>query len=67
MGTNSAMRAADEVMHFPGFHIEAVEFLLTERDAKGIFVDTLSLDFGPSPGFAVHYRWLPAENGGWSV
>ncbi|MEZ4610202.1 MAG: hypothetical protein R2838_08145 [Caldilineaceae bacterium] len=58
------MRTADEVMHFPGFHIEAVEFLLTERDAKGIFVDTLSLDFGPSPDFAVHYRWLPAGKWG---
>ncbi|MCB9158361.1 MAG: cyclase family protein [Caldilineaceae bacterium] len=55
---------ADGVMHFPGFHIEAVEFLLTERDAKGIFVDTLSLDFGPSPDFAVHYRWLPAGKWG---
>lgn len=54
----------DGVMHFPGFHIEAVEFLLTERDVKGIFVDTLSLDFGPSPDFAVHYRWLPAGKWG---
>lgn len=51
-------RNADDsgVMHFPGFHIEAIEMLLQERNVKGIFVDTLSLDFGPSPDFAVHYR-----------
>ncbi len=59
-------RNADDsgVMHFPGFHIEAIEMLLGERNVKGIFVDTLSLDFGPSPDFAVHYRWLPANKWG---
>ncbi|HAJ34227.1 MAG TPA: cyclase [Chloroflexi bacterium] len=63
----SKFRNADDagVMHFPGFHIEAIEMLLGERNAKGIFVDTLSLDFGPSPDFAVHYRWLPA--GKWGI
>ncbi len=64
--TTGTFRNADNdgVMHFPGFHIEAIEFLLTERNAKGIFVDTLSLDYGPSPDFAVHYRWLPANKWG---
>lgn len=64
---DSKFRNADDsgVMHFPGFHIEAIEMLLGERNAKGIFVDTLSLDFGPSPDFAVHYRWLPA--GKWGI
>lgn len=56
---------ADGVMHFPGFHIETIEMLLNERDAKGILVDTLSLDHGPSADFAVHYRWLPA--GKWGI
>jgi kynurenine formamidase len=56
---------ADGVMHFPGFHIEAIEMLLGERNAKGILVDTLSLDHGPSADFAVHYRWLPA--GKWGI
>ena len=51
-------------MHFPGYHIEAIEFLLGERDAKGIMVDTLSLDHGPSADFAVHYRWLPSNRWG---
>ena len=54
----------DGVMHFPGFHIEAIEMLLSERNVKGIFVDTLSLDYGPSADFAVHYRWLPANKWG---
>jgi kynurenine formamidase len=59
-------RNADDqgVMHFPGFHIETIELMLAERDVKGILVDTLSLDFGPSPDFAVHYRWLPANKWG---
>lgn len=59
-------RNADDegVMHFPGFHVEAVTFLLEERDVKGILVDTLSLDYGPSADFATHYKWLPANRWG---
>jgi kynurenine formamidase len=65
MGTPKFRNADDQgVMHFPGFHIEAIEKLLGEHNVKGIFVDTLSLDFGPSPDFAVHYRWLPAQKWG---
>lgn len=55
---------ANGVLHFPGFHIEAAEFLLEERQVNGIAVDTLSLDYGPSPDFAVHYRWLPSNRWG---
>ena len=54
----------DGVMHFPGFHVEATQFLMEERNVKGIMVDTLSLDFGPSPDFAVHYSWLPSNRWG---
>jgi kynurenine formamidase len=59
-------RNADDqgVMHFPGWHIEAIDFLLAERNIKGILVDTLSLDYGPSADFAVHYRWLPSNRWG---
>ena len=49
----------DGKMHFPGFHIEAIQQLL-EGSTKAIAVDTLSLDFGQSPDFAVHNTWLPA-------
>lgn len=54
----------DGVMHFPGFHIEAAELLIEERNVKGVFVDTLSLDYGPSPDFAFHYRWLGSSRWG---
>ena len=52
-------------LHFPGFHIEAINFLLAERNVKGLLVDTLSLDYGLSPDYAVHNKWLPA--GHWGV
>ncbi|HEU0297113.1 MAG TPA: cyclase family protein [Anaerolineales bacterium] len=55
---------ASGVLHFPGFHVEAAEFLLEERQVNGIAVDTLSLDYGPSADFATHYRWLPANRWG---
>ena len=54
----------DGVMHFPGFHSEAAEMLMTERNVVGIAVDTLSLDHGPSKDFATHYLWLPANRWG---
>jgi kynurenine formamidase len=49
---------ADQKLHFPGFHIEAAQMLL-ETGAVAMAVDSLSLDHGPSPDFAVHYAWLP--------
>lgn len=54
-------RNADgDVMHFPGFHVEAAQMLIEETGAGSIAVDTLSLDHGPSPDFATHYAWLPS-------
>lgn len=47
-------------LHFPGFHVEAVQMLLEETNAAAIGVDTLSLDYGQSADFATHYTWLPA-------
>lgn len=55
---------ADGVMHFPGFHVEAASYLMTERNAGGIAVDTLSLDYGRSEDFATHYAWLPSNRWG---
>lgn len=65
--TTDQFRNADDSggMHFPGFHPDATQFLLEERDVNGIFVDTLSLDYGQSADFAVHYSWLPA--GKWGI
>jgi len=64
LGTDE-FRNADSggVMHFPGFHIEAANYLL-EKEVRGIMVDTLSLDYGPSEDFAVHFGWLPANRWG---
>lgn len=64
--TSDRFRNADDegLMHFPGFHVEATQFLMEERDVKGIMVDTLSLDFGLSQDFAVHYSWLPSNRWG---
>jgi kynurenine formamidase len=48
-----------KTLHFPGFHIEAAQFLIEQPSVKAIAVDTLSLDHGPSPDFIVHKTWLP--------
>ena len=50
--------------HFPGFGIEAVEWLLDRRSVRAIGVDTLSLDPGNSTTFDVHVRWLGADHFG---
>jgi kynurenine formamidase len=55
---------ADGVMHFPGFHTEAVAMLMDGRQVAGIGVDTLSLDYGQSKDFAVHNAWLPSNRWG---
>ncbi|NKB53818.1 MAG: cyclase family protein [Rhizobiaceae bacterium] len=58
--TDFTGRDDNQVMHFPGFHIDATQMLLEESSAVAIAVDTLSLDHGPSQNFATHYAWLPA-------
>lgn len=48
------------VLHFPGFSAEAAEFLMKNRNVRGMAVDSASLDHGPSKDFKVHYMWLPS-------
>lgn len=55
---------ASGVAQFPGFGLEAAQWLLAERDIAGLGVDTLSLDHGPSPNFAVHLAVLPTQRWG---
>ena len=55
---------ASGTYHFPGFGLEAVEWLLERRSIRGIGVDTLSLDPGTSTTFAVHARLLGADRYG---
>ncbi|MGH9788671.1 MAG: cyclase family protein [Candidatus Acidiferrales bacterium] len=44
---------SNNVMHFPGFSVEAVR-LLIERGVAGLGIDTLSVDYGASTNFEVH-------------
>ena len=64
--SGDGFRNADEAgtMHFPGFHIEATDWLMKERNVVGMAVDTLSLDHGPSADFKTHYAWLPSNRWG---
>jgi kynurenine formamidase len=55
---------AEGVMHFPGFHVEAAQWLMEGRNVVGMGVDTLSLDYGQSQDFATHYGWLPTNRWG---
>ncbi len=55
---------ASGTYHFPGFGIEAAEWLLANRSIAAIGVDTLSLDHGPSQTFDVHLAVLGADRYG---
>jgi kynurenine formamidase len=54
----------DGTYHFPGFGVDAVEWLLDRRDITAIGVDTLSLDVGESTTFDVHVTLLGADKYG---
>ena len=47
-------RDEDGRLHFPGFGADAAEFLVQERDIKGIGIDDGSVDPGAASGFPVH-------------
>lgn len=42
-------------LHFPAYSAEAARYLIGERKAKGLGIDTLSIDAGTSRDFAVHH------------
>jgi kynurenine formamidase len=65
-GSVEAYRNTDAggVMRFPGFGVEAVEWLLERRRIRGIGVDTMSLDHGSSTTFDVHLTVLGADRYG---
>ena len=42
-------------LHFPGYSKEAAQFLVEKRKARGLGIDTLSIDPGISKDFAVHH------------
>lgn len=45
---------AKGVMHFPGYSVDAAKLLVEGRKVYGLGIDTLSIDYGPSPDFPVH-------------
>lgn len=51
-------------LNFPGFSVDATDWLVRHRDPVGIGVDTLSLDPGNSADFAVHNTFLPTNRYG---
>ncbi len=51
-------------LNFPGFGLDAAQWLIEKRDVVGIGVDTLSLDPGNSADFAVHFGFLPTNRYG---
>lgn len=65
VGSRMFRNADDEgALHFPGFHEEAAAYLVEERRAGSLIVDTLSLDYGRSTTFPVHTTWLPSNRWG---
>ncbi|MGH2456957.1 MAG: cyclase family protein [Candidatus Limnocylindria bacterium] len=65
-GSTELYRGTDSsgTYHFPGFDLEAIEWLVERRNITGIGVDTLSLDHGPSATFDVHVGLLGADRWG---
>jgi kynurenine formamidase len=53
----NAMRniGPDKLLHFPGYSVEAAQFLLAERSIVGLGTDTLSTDLGINLTFDVHH------------
>lgn len=62
----AAFRGEDSAggFHFPGFHADAVRWLLEHRGITCVGVDTLSLDPGASTTFDVHHLLLGADRYG---
>jgi len=48
-------------LHFPGYSLEAARMLVGARQAAGLGIDTLSVDYGPSRDYEVH-RYCAAQN-----
>jgi kynurenine formamidase len=61
LGTEKTGQEAIAELSFPGFSPESVEFLLNERDIKGIAIDTPSIDRGKSQDFKVHQVLFAAD------
>jgi len=61
LGTDKTGAEAIAELSFPGFSPESVEFLLKDRNIRGIAIDTPSIDCGKSKDFKVHQILLAAD------
>lgn len=66
VGDADAYRGTDAAgtLHFPGFSVDAVGYLVQRRAIRAIGVDTLSTDPGVSAGFEVHHALGGADRYG---
>ncbi|UCE41235.1 MAG: cyclase family protein [Candidatus Aminicenantes bacterium] len=61
LGTDKKGEAAITELSFPGFSVESIKFLLTDRNITGIAIDTPSIDYGKSKDFQVHRVLFAAD------
>ncbi len=61
LGTDKTGQEALPELSFPGFSQRAVEFLVRERDIRGIAIDTPSIDPGNSKDFRAHRVLMAAD------
>lgn len=61
LGTEKGGPEALLELSFPGFSPEVTEFLIKERNIKGIAIDTPSIDYGQSKDFKAHQILCGAE------
>ena len=58
---------ADGTHQQPGFHIDAINFIMEERNVVSLAVDTFSFDNLHSAEYDVDYDWLEDERWGIEV
>jgi kynurenine formamidase len=61
LGTEKTGAEALAELSFPGFSPQAVEFLVKDRNIRGIAIDTPSIDYGKSKDFKVHQILFAAD------
>jgi len=61
LGTSKTGMEAIPELSFPGFSPESAEFLIKERNIRGIALDTPSIDYGKSTEFKVHQILFAAD------
>jgi kynurenine formamidase len=54
LGTNQRGAEAVALLHFPGLHPDAAQWLVGQRSVKAIGLDTPSIDYGRSSDFQSH-------------